>query len=187
MALFEGLISNVKGLFSEQINLDGYVFDAYLRMQNQSSLTITDHPVESGSPITDNAYREPKVFTFEIGMTDSAIGKVFGQFGFLDRAVTAYNLLVSWQESRKIITLNGKYGFYKYIMVKDVITNDDYTTLNGMKATVVLREIIITSSQLVKISAANWFTGSSSRGNQNAISPSQNISALVSQGILEGS
>lgn len=187
MALFSDLISNIKGLFWEQINLDGYVFDAYLRMSNQSSLVITDHPVETGSPISDNAYFTPRVFTFEIGMTDTAQGKVFGQFGFLDRAVTAYKLLEDWQISRKIITLNGKYGFYNNIMVKDLVTNDDYTTSNGMKATVTLREIIGTSSQLVKVSAASWFTGSSNRGNQNTLSPSRDVSSLVESGLLEGS
>ena len=187
MAFFGDLVSNIKCLFWPQINLNGYVFDAYLRMSTQSSLEITEHPVETGSSVTDHAYFTPRVFTFEIGMTDTAQGKVFGQFGFLDRAVSAYQLLEGWQRSRTPITLNGKYGFYRNILVKEIITNDDYTTYNGLKATVVLREIIVTSSQVVKVSAASWFTGSSSRGNQNALPASENVSSLVSSGWFEGS
>lgn len=186
MAFFGDLVSNIKGLFFEQINLNGYVFDAYLRMQNNSNLQITSHPVESGSPISDNAYLEPRTFAYDIGMTDTSQGKVFGQFGLLDRSKTAYQMLEEWQENKTLITLNNKYGLYRNVLVKNITTNDDYTTKYGMKASIVLQQVIVTSSQLVKISAASWFTGSSDRGNQNAIAPTKNISALVQTGLFEG-
>lgn len=183
---FGDLVSNIKGILFDQINIDGYVFDAYLRMQSQSDLRITTHPVESGSPITDNAYQEPKIFTFDIGMTDVALGKVYGQFGLINRSISAYNLLDNWQKSRKPLTLNSKYGFYNNILVQNISTNDDYTTKYGMRATVVLQEIIVTSTQLVKVSAADWFTSNVNRGSQNITTPSKNISALVQTGYFEG-
>lgn len=183
MAFFGDLISNIKGLFWEQINLNGYVFDAYLRMESHESLTVTRNPVESGSSVTDHAYVNPKIFTFEIGMTDTAQGKVFGQFGFLDRSVNAYKLLSKWLNDREPLTLNGKYGFYKNILISDIRTNDDYTTYNGMRAAVVLEEINVTSTQLVKVSSASFYTSSSNRGLQNAKTPSENVSNLVKMGL----
>lgn len=186
MALFGDLVSNVTGIFTEQINLNGYVFDAYLRMQNNSRLQITTHPVESGSPITDNAYTEPKTFIYDIGMTDTSLGKVYGQFGVLNRSVNAYQLIEQWQNERTLITLNNKYGLYRNVLVQSFDTNDDYTTKYGMKGTITLQQVIVTSTQLVKVSAASWFTESSNRGDQNAVSPSDNVSALVQTGYFEG-
>ena len=47
---FSELISSVAGAYSEQVNIDGYVFDAYLRIQQSQKLAITSHPVETGYP-----------------------------------------------------------------------------------------------------------------------------------------
>lgn len=182
MAFFGDLVSNIKGLFWEQVNINGYVFDAYLRMQQQSTMTITENPVESGASVTDHAYVNAPVFTLEIGMTDTAQGKVFGQLGFFDRSVNAYRLLKNWQDTREILTLNGKYGFYENILVQDILTNDDYTTYYGMKATVVLKQIITTSTKMVKVSSASFMTSSTNRGVQNATTPPSNVSALVELG-----
>ena len=186
MALFGDLVSNIKGLFWKQVNINGFVFDAYLRMESHESLTITKNPVENGSAVTDHAYVNPKTFTFEIGMTDTAQGKVFGQFGFLNRSVNAYRLLSKWLNDRTPLTLNGKYGFYRNILISDIRTSDDYTTYNGMKVAVVLEEINITSTKLVKVSSASFYTQSSNRGLQNAKTPTQNVSALVSGSNLLG-
>lgn len=182
MAFFGDLVSNIKGLFWDQVNINGYVFDAYLRMQQQSTMTITENPVESGALVTDHAYVNAPIFTLEIGMTDTAQGKVFGQFGFFNRSVNAYRLLKNWQDTREILTLNGKYGFYENILIQDILTNDDYTTYHGMKATVVLKQIITTSTKIIKVSSASFMTSSTNRGVQNATTPSSNVSALVELG-----
>lgn len=187
MALFGDLISNVVGLFWSQININGYVFDAYLRMNTHTSTTITQNPVETGSVISDHAYDNPTIFTFEIGMTDTAQGKIFGQFGFLDRGVNAYKLLEGWRKSKTLCTLNGKYGYYDNVLIQDINTQDDYTTSNGMKAIVTLQQVIITSTQMVKVSSAEFYTNNTNRGLQNATTPSKNVSSLVSSGLLEGS
>lgn len=184
MAIFGDLVSNIKGLFWEQVNINGYVFDAYLRMQQQTTMTITENPVESGSLISDHAYINPPIFTFEIGMTDTAQGKVFLQFGLLNRSVNAYKLLKEWQDNRERLTLNSKYGFYENILVQDILTNDDYTTYNGMKATVVLKQVLITSTQLVKVSSADFMTSSVNRGVQNVKSATSNTSVISELGSL---
>lgn len=184
MALFGDLVSNIKGFFWDQININGYVFDAYLRMETNESLTITKNPVETGSSITDHAFTNPKTFIFDIGMTDTAQGKVFGQFGFLDRSVNAYRLLSNWLNNRELVTLNGKYGFYENILVSNIKAHDDYTSYNGMKASVILEEVILTSTQLVKVSSADFYTKNTNRGVQNVSTPSQNVSSLAQFGRL---
>lgn len=184
---FSELISSVLGAYSEQVNINGYVFDAYLRMNQQQRLTITNHPVESGSPITDNAYVEPKSFQLEILMSETTTGKIYGQFGLVNRSINAYNLLNQWQEQRTLVTFNSKYGFFQDCLVEEVVPTDDYTTKYAMKASVTLKQVIITSTQRVAVSAGSWMTDRVKRGNQNADSPSENVSALVQTGLFEGS
>ena len=179
MALFGDLVSNIKGLFWDQVNINGYVFDAYLRMETNETLTITKNPVETGSSVTDHAFANPKTFTFDIGMTDTAQGKVFGQFGFLDRSVNAYQLLSNWLNNRELLTLNGKYGFYQNILISSLRSHDDYNSYNGMRASVTLEEVILTSTELVKVSSADFYTKNTNRGVQNVTSPSKNVSALA--------
>lgn len=184
---FSELISSVAGAYSEQVNLDGYVFDAYLRLQHQQRLAITNHPVESGSPITDNAYPEPKSFQLEILMSETTTGKVYGQFGLTNRSINAYKLLNRWQEERKTITFNSKYGYFQNCLVEEVTPTDDYTTKYGMRVSVTLKQIIVTSTQRTVVSASSWMTDRVQRGNQNAEAPSENVSILVQTGLFEGS
>ena len=42
-------------------NIGGYFFDGYLNLSVNSSLEITQHPVESGSAISDHSYMKPRV------------------------------------------------------------------------------------------------------------------------------
>jgi len=184
---FSELISRVTGAYAEQVNIDGYVFDAYLKMQQNQRLAITNHPVETGSPITDNAYVEPKSFQLEILMSEATTGKIYGQFGLTNRSINAYNLLNQWQEQRKLVTFNGKYGYFQNCLVEEVTPIDDYTTKYAMKASVTLRQVILTSTQMTAVSAGSWMTDSIKRGNQNVESPSDNVSALVQTGLFEGS
>ena len=184
---FSELLSSITGAYSEQINIDGYVFDAYLRSQQQQRLIITNHPVETGSPITDNAYTEPKSFQLEILMSETTPGKVYGQFGLTNRTINAYNLLDQWQQQRKLVTFNSKYGYFQNCLVEEVTPVDDYTTKYSLRAAVTLKQIILTSTQKTAVSAGSWMTNSSQRGNQNVEAPPENVSALVQTGLFEGS
>lgn len=183
---FSELISSITGAYSEQVNIDGYVFDAYLRLQQQQRLVITNHPVETGSPITDNAYTEPKSFQLEILMSEATTGKIYGQFGLAKRSINAYNLLNQWQESRKLVTFNSKYGYFPNCLVEEVTPLDDYTTKYALRASVSLKQVILTSTQKVAVSAGSWMTDNSKRGTQNVEAPSENVSALVQTGLFEG-
>lgn len=166
---FGDLVQNIQGKYNEQVNLNGYIFDGYIRMENQGNTVITTHPVETGSNITDNAYIEPINFSLEVIVSDSNSDRVVGQFGNSNRPINAYNLVEGWRKARTPIMLNCKYGFFQNVLVKSITSTDDYTTMYSWRATIALQEIIITSTRLVKISAATWYTNTENRGNQNII------------------
>ena len=71
---------DVSQLIYVKTNIGGWFFDAFLSINHESKLTITDHPIQSGSSITDHAFLESRTLTFEIGMSDAAKDFVPGQF-----------------------------------------------------------------------------------------------------------
>lgn len=77
-------ITAIKSPLSELIyaktNVGGFFFDAFLSMQHQSTVTITQHPVETGAAISDHAYSNPAQLSMQIGMSD-VIVPLNDQFG----------------------------------------------------------------------------------------------------------
>lgn len=186
MALFTDLIDNIKGLFIDHININGYVFDAMLRMRQTQRLEVTKNPVETGVDISDHAFLRPREFQFDIGMTDTTLGKVAGQFGLLNRSITAFEILSELQRSRQPVTLNGKYGFYDNLLITNIEPIDDYTTYNALRVSVTLEEIITSTTQIVEVSANGSLTSSTNRGTQAAQEVNENVSSLVTLGVPAG-
>ena len=62
-------------------DVEGYVFDAVLKLDHERRLAITDHPVEEGANITDHSYLEPKSLSIEIGMSYMIAFQYLAMFG----------------------------------------------------------------------------------------------------------
>lgn len=165
-------------------NINGMEFDAWLRLNHNTSLTITQHPVETGANITDHSYRNQKRFSFDIGMTDTVNTSLI--FGFIaniftkgsDRSVNAYNALVAMQESRQLLTLDCKYGGYDNVLIESIDVTDDYQTKNALKATINLVQVFITTTKIEKISNNPSATNTSNRGKVNPVPALGNFSRV---------
>jgi hypothetical protein len=143
-------------------NLNGVHFDAWLRLNHNTSLTVTQHPVETGAAISDHSFVNPRRFSFDIGMTDVANTPVFQ--GNNTRSVNAYNALTAMQATRQLLTLASKYGNYRNILIESVNVSDDFRTKNAMFATITLVEIIMAKTQVTRLSAVPQLTDKTSRG-----------------------
>lgn len=73
------LIKN-KFFLSRKTQIGGYIFDCYTSIQHSLTSTITSHPTQYGANFSDYQYEEPDVLTFQIGMSDSMIDFISGQF-----------------------------------------------------------------------------------------------------------
>lgn len=146
-------------------NIGGYFFDAFLKAEHTTSLTITDHPVETGAAISDHAYVNPAQLVMDVGMTDVAQDIVSGQFGGgWSRSVTAYRLLVQLQQSRIPFQVLTRLNLYSNMLVETISAPDDNTTRYGLKATVTMKEIFVATVQTVKISARPQVTDATAMG-----------------------
>lgn len=160
-------------------NVGGWFFDAFLRLDHTSKLTITTHPVQTGANISDHAYLEPKELTIEIGMSDTAKSLADNQFeGGWSRSVKAYEILRSLQASRIPMQVLTRLGVYQNMLIETITVPDDYRTLYGLRATITMKEILVATVQTVKISSNPHITDSTNRGDLNAVPVKPNESIL---------
>lgn len=157
-------------------NLGGWFFDAFLRIDHESKLTITEHPVQSGAAVNDHAYLNPRKLTMEIGMSDVAASIVSGQFvSGLPRSVTAFRLLQELQAKKTFLRVLTRLQLYENMLIESISAPDDYTTRYSLKATVSLREVIVPSVKTVAVSAAPQITGATNLGQIQPVEPNVSI------------
>lgn len=144
----------ITSLLSKQVSIDGLIFDAYLELVQNDSLTVTSHPVQTGANVSDHAYRNPTEFDYVLGVTNSSIGVLGGGLmGFSlplglteSRVLKAYKALESRMRSRKLVRLKNRYNMDPgyWVLITSVSTDDDYKTCDCFKARVHMKEVIIT-------------------------------------------
>ena len=150
-------------------NINGYFFDAWLNMHQNNSLTITTHPVETGSYIADHAFINPRKFSFEIGVSNCTA--FVGQFSGPKRNISAYQALVTLQGTRDLLTITTKYGVYSNILIESIDVDDTYLTQNTLKAVINLTEVILADAEIIKVSSNPNATDETNRGQVSPVPP----------------
>lgn len=102
-----------------------------IREQHNSSIGITEIPIETGAKITDHAYVEPKKLVLEFADSQAAL---------------TYNALVRFQESRvPFVAVSGLY-VYSNMLIKNLSAERDVKTSRILSGKAELQEIIIVST-----------------------------------------
>jgi hypothetical protein len=167
---------NINSLIYTKTNIGGWFFDAYLKMDHISRLTITDHPVQTGAALTDHAFLQPRELSMDVGMSNVAKSFVPGQFsGGSSRSVQAFQVLKDLQALRVPIQVHTRLGVYQNMLIEVLSAPDDYMTLHGLRCTVTFREILVAQVKTVRISARPLVTDNSNRGNPEPVKPNQSI------------
>jgi hypothetical protein len=132
-----------------------YFFDAYLKIDHDSSLRVTEHPVQTGANISDHAYLLPATVVMEIGMSDAMDAYESGMFqGDASKSVSAYKTLQRLQEERAPLTLVTRLRKYENMIVENVHAPDEAKSYYGLRATVLFKQIIMATSPATKKNAA---------------------------------
>jgi hypothetical protein len=158
-----------------------YFFDAYLKIDHDSSLRITEHPVQTGANISDHAYLMPATVVMEIGMSDAMDAYESGTFqGDASKSVSAYKTLKRLQDERAPLTLVTRLGKYENMVIENIHAPDEMKTYYGLRVTVVFKQIIMATSPATKKNAA----ASESERAQTAL-PVTDKAAVQPQSILK--
>lgn len=99
--------------------------------KHNSTIAITELPVENGARITDHAFLVPKKLTLDCATSNAA---------------ASYNALVLFQESRVPFTIVTGLFIYENMLVKSIDAERDREFSQVLRFTAELQEIIIVST-----------------------------------------
>lgn len=122
-----------------------FYFDAVFSTEHSANVTVTEHPVQVGAPITDHAYQEPDEVTMEIGMSDAMVGVSN------DHSVNAFTMLRQIMVKREPVKLVTRLKTYSNMVLTSISAPDDQSTMYGLKATIMLRSVNIVSVSVIKV------------------------------------
>ncbi len=156
-----------------------FIFDAYMSINHESTLSITSHPVQNGANMSDHAYMEAQELTFEVGMSD-VMHDISGFDSFTgdnSRSISAYKTLRKLQENRIPFKIVTRLWTYENMLIENISVPDDKTTAHGLKATVSLKEVLVANVTTVKISERAQKSEETNEGDQKAQEADQSILA----------
>lgn len=148
-------------------NIDGIYFDAIFSTDTEHSLTITQHPVQTGANISDHAFINPVRLSMQIGVSDAMAYRAasYGTDGET-KSIQAYRLLCKMQEQRTPMTIKTRLNSYKNMVIESISVTDDVTTLSAFKATVNFVQVLVVDVGTEKVSARDWTTGAEKSANE---------------------
>lgn len=126
-------------------SIGGIVAQATLAERHYDTVTITSHPTELGSKISDHAYKEP----VEV---DISIGWGGGTLMPLD---TIYQKLLDLQASTVPIDIVTGKRQYKNMLITSLSVVTDHDTENALRVDMQCREIIIVQTQTQSLPSAS--------------------------------
>jgi hypothetical protein len=139
--------------------------DIVIQEQGRDELTVTQHPVEKGSPISDHAFKVPVRVDMQCGFSDSTKGKGTGW------SRDAYAALLMLQKLREPFSVTTGKRTYNNMLIKSIAQETDQRTEHSLMVSVGLEEVIIvsTSSTSASDQASPESTASSTNeGNRQA-------------------
>lgn len=118
-------------------------FDAVLNTDHNTSVTPTEHPVQSGASISDHAFVNPPEITLEIGNSD-----VHHTDGY---SAQSFQRLEAIMEKRDLVTLVTRLNTYTDMLITSISVPDNYETLYGLKATIIFKHIKVVTVATVQV------------------------------------
>lgn len=161
-------------LLMVKTNIGGYFFDAIFSVDTEHSLTITQHPVQTGANISDHAFVNPIRISMQVGVSDAMAYRAGADYGAdgSTKSVQAYRLLCKLQELRMPMNVVTRLNTYKNMLIESIEVNDDVSTLCALKATVNLVQVLVVNVGTEKVSARQWTTDSQKQAQE--IQPKDN-------------
>jgi hypothetical protein len=121
-------------------------------------IEITDHPVETGAPIADHAYRKPSELIMRLGWSNSAALRIAGialpfasqglvtavtSLGERDYITETYKELIDLQRSLEPFEVVTGKRVHRNMLIRSISATTDGTTENVLMAQVRMREVLI--------------------------------------------
>lgn len=144
-------------LFQQQSRRIGLIIPSVVISEKHSdTLEITEHPVETGAPVSDHAYKRPSEVVMEVGFSGGG-----SLLDFIDTSSLGLTLGLSTRETYQQIldlqasripfdVVTGK-RLYSNMLIRAIEVTTDRTSENVLMAVLTLREVIITQTQQITV------------------------------------
>ncbi|EMJ8296070.1 phage baseplate protein [Klebsiella aerogenes] len=144
-------------LFQQQSRRIGLIVPSVVVSEKHSdTLEITEHPVETGAPVSDHAYKRPSEVVMEVGFAGGG-----SLLDFIDTSSLGLTLGLSPKETYQQIldlqtsripfdVVTGK-RLYSNMLIRAIEVTTDRTSENVLMAVLTLREVIITQTQQIAV------------------------------------
>lgn len=124
----------------------GYIIpQVFIGSEGRDELTITDHPIETGAPVSDHAYKQPATLNMTVGW--GAGGNLFDFSGTTNSVDDAYAALLDLQNLREPFTVTTAKRIYPNMMIASLGCTTNKETQNVIIIDVGLREVLIVDTQ----------------------------------------
>lgn len=127
-------------------------FDATFSEQHDSTLEVSDNPVESGVTVSDHAYMLPLKVVIQAGVSDLLLRELPTDIynSSVSRSRRAYELLLLLQSRAEPFDVVTGLKVYKNMVCLNLRAEQDKETSSVLGFTSELREVIIVSTQVVR-------------------------------------
>lgn len=113
-------------------------------------------------------------------MSDAMASMVQGQWQTsYAKSVSAYRKLCELQESRQPFTVLTRLNQYPNMVITGISVNDDVSTINGLRATITMQQILVATVANEKVSARQWTSGGGS--NHGEVQPQPTPTSVIAQ------
>lgn len=150
-------------LFMTGRSIGGIIPDVTVEEVHSDTLTITDHPVEQGAPITDHSFRNPAEVTMRVAWSNShsiANSIVTGSIltGTIDGVAELYRQLLDLQKSRQPFDLVTGKRTYKNMLIKSLAAPTDRDSENALMVTIILRQVNLVQAKTAALAPEDAHT-----------------------------
>lgn len=132
-------------------SVNGITADAVVEERHSDEMTITTHPVEVGSSVTDHAYRLPSslvlIYVWAMGSKQNTTKDI----SFLK---TLYQQFLTLMISATLLQVITGKRVYKNMMIEAVDVVTDYNSENILEMRLSLRELLLANTQTVQVTPA---------------------------------
>jgi hypothetical protein len=116
----------------------------WIEEQHEDTMTITDHPVESGSPITDHAFARPVSVTIRLGWSGEEMPQI----------QQTYQQLVDLKNAREIFDIQTGKRLYKSMLIENMQVMTEQRSAFVLLATIRCRQVILVNVGIVPVPAS---------------------------------
>ncbi|WP_097727124.1 phage baseplate protein [Escherichia coli] len=148
------ILSVIFRLQSRKIGI--LVPDVVVSEKHVDALEITEHPVETGAPVNDHAYKRASEVTMECGFSGGGSILDFVDVSGIGLGIglspkEVYQQLLDLQSSRLPFDVVTGKRTYSNMLIRAIEVTTDRTSENVLSCVLTLREVLLTQTQSVSV------------------------------------